>query len=128
MVNKTEKYVPEYAKGEILVKFKGSKSSDFARDFGKGLGIMLSEESYEHGDCFIYKTAVGKERKAITHFSKYPRFVDWASLRDKKIESRWGSLEEAIGMMQDINDNVEISDKAYDKKIDEIIVYLKRLK
>ena len=126
-----DKYTPEYAKGEILVLFKNNNtSSEFASEFGKRIGYTLSTETYDHGDYYIYKTAIGKEKEAITHFknNKYSKFVESACLRDNKRETRWSTLEELISMITELNDNIELPDTIYSQKIKEIINYLKKFK
>lgn len=121
-------YRPEYAKGQILVVFKNNCSEDFACDFGRTIGYRLSDEDYKHIDAYIFKTELGKEKEAIERFKAYPEFVDWADLRDIKIESRWDSLEQAIDKVQELYDNIELPDNQYNQKLDEICIYLKQLK
>lgn len=119
-------YKGRHAKGEILVSFRNNcGNKNFARIFGKAIGYELSDEEYERGtDCFIYKTKVGKEKEACERFEELSDFVELACRRDVKLESRWKDLENAIEMLRDIHDNVELPDKEYTEKIKEIADYL----
>jgi hypothetical protein len=119
-------YEPEYAKGQILVVFKNRCGEGFAQDFGKTLGYRLLDETYEHGEAYIFQTEVGKENEAKERFAAYSEFVDWADLRDIKMEARWNSLEQAIAKIQDLHDNVEIPDNSYNQRLKEIIEYIRQ--
>ncbi|MDD3150988.1 MAG: hypothetical protein PHV68_09150 [Candidatus Gastranaerophilales bacterium] len=121
-------YKPKYARGQILVVFKNRCNDRFARDFGKTLGYQLMDEKYEHGEAYLFKTELGKEQEAKKKFAAHFEFVDWAELRDIKIETRWSGLEQAIIKIQELYDNVEIPDDFYSQKLEEIRHYLKQLK
>ena len=120
-------YKPEYVKGEILVSFKKSCNSErFARKFGETIGYQSSKESYEHGNLYIFKTKVGKEREAIKRFVAHSKFVDWANLRDLKYESRLSSKEELESMVQNL-DPSNLPDEEYKNQLEEIRKYIKKL-
>jgi hypothetical protein len=122
------RYVPEYAKGQVLVKFGNAVSEKFAKEFGEVMGYHLSKEEYPPGGYFIYITPEGKENRAISHFREEKRFVKHVCRRDIKQESRWETLEHAIEMISLLNDTVTISDSSYFKRIREISAYLKKSK
>lgn len=108
------KYKPKSAEGQILVEFKSEVNRDFARTFGKQIGIRLAKEDYEHGDAFIYQTEPGEERQAIKEFKRYRKFVAWADLRDLRLEARWNELEEIIAALENLRDNADtLGDKDY---------------
>lgn len=119
------KYKPEYAKGQILVSFKGNFSDDFVTEFGKGLGYNLSRNS-ETSDNYIFFTPIGMEGIAIQKFMEHPEFVDWASLRDIKLEVRWKGLEKAVAEIQNLIEDAEMPDKDYRRKLNEIISCLRK--
>lgn len=122
-------YNPTHAKEQILVCFKIDCGEAFARDFGRGTGYTLSDEQYKYGhNVFIYNTVEGEESKACEVFRAYSDFIDWAELRDIKMESKWQSLKEIITMIESLRDNVEIPDKEYYEKIHGIIASLQKLK
>lgn len=111
-------YQPEYAEGEIVVSFRLPVSDDFARTFGELTGYKLKNKSRFYNNCFIYQTE--EEDEAIEKFSKYPDIVDWASLRDLKLESKWNGLEQIINSLRDLQDTLEVSDEEYLIRINEI--------
>lgn len=121
-------YTPKYAKGQIVVSFKRNVSCDFAIEFGKGLGYNLSREDSENGETYVFFTPIGMEKLAIEKFRQYSEFVDWADLRDVKIERRWSGLEKAIGKIQNLIDDAEISDKEYTERLNEIVSCLNKSK
>ena len=101
------KYQPNYAKGEILVEFKGSQSRDFARAFGQRLGYTLKDEDYQHGNAFIYIVPENREKNVSKQFEKHKEFIEWASHRDIKLEQRWAGLGKVITRLQALSDCVE---------------------
>lgn len=120
-------YRPEYAEGEIIVNFKSEEfSTDFARMFGRALGYELIGEVEFLDKCVIYRTEKGKEREAIEEFSISSNVVDWASLRDIRLESTWNNLEQIVKNIRELQDNLEISDEEYVKRITQICVSLKK--
>jgi len=121
------KYKPEYAKGQILVGFLPSGGNDFAEPFGEAIGYKLSTESYEHGNEFIFETPVGKEEIAIKKFKQYKEFVQWAGRRDIKQEARWNEIEAIEERLEDLKDDVAISDKRFNAKRSKLIDMLKKL-
>lgn len=125
------KYKPKHAKGQILVCFKLEKdcSKEFARIFGGFIGYVLSDEDYDRGgNVFIYKTEKGEEREACKQFLKYGDFVDWASLRDSKMEVRWDRADRVLTMAQSLYDDAGLPDDEYAEEIEKIINYLEELK
>ena len=115
------KYLPLYARGEILVEFKGPQSNDFAKTFGEKLGYTLKDEEYKHGNAFIYLVPVGQEKKAAKQFERYKKFVDWADLRDIKLEERWTGLEKIIAKLEALKDQAEIPDREYKRELNLIL-------
>lgn len=118
-------YTPEYAKGQILVEFKGNCGVDKARYLGEGLGYVLSDEEYPYCEYHIFETEEGKEGAAIEIFAKYREFVKHVCRRDVKMETRWNKLEELAIMVENLNNNVELSDENYNQRLDEITDYIK---
>jgi hypothetical protein len=125
-------YVPEYAKGQILVVLK-TTGNNFARTFGERLGYRLAnkrrDDLLEVADligCFVYDVGEGREQEAIKQFESYGQFVEWADRRDLKWESRQKSLEEAIDRLERIRDDAsaDISDRVYGKLIKDFSDYL----
>ena len=120
------KYQPIYAKGEIFVRFKDPFGPGFAEEWGSYIGYELSDETTE-GDYFIFKTEEGKENEALKKFESYPEFVDWGELRDLKLESRVKNHDEAIEMIDEFSD-LNLPDDRYNKKLEDVIHYLEKLK
>ena len=118
-------YQPEYAKGQILVHFKRPYSDAFIREFGETLGYTLLDNEERAGH--VFKTEPGKEEEALNKFKSFSDFVEWTDYRDIKMESRWESLEEAIDLLQQLHDNVEIPDNEYNTKLREIQDYLQKI-
>jgi hypothetical protein len=120
-------YTPKYAKGQIHVIFKydGDYTEDFVRKFSKALGYELIKE---HGGNYIFKTEVGKEKEAVERFREYSKFVEYADLRDIKMDLRHNSLELAIDQIQELQQNVELSNSQYNQKLKDISVYINQLK
>ena len=118
-------YAPEYAQGQILVDFINKTTDDFVREFGKGLGYELLDEEYAYDDFYIFKTPIGKEGEAIEILAKYSKFVEHVRRRDLKIERRWNKLEELAVMVENLNDNAELSDEDYNQRLEEIRDYIK---
>jgi hypothetical protein len=116
----------EFVKGQILVCFKKPYCKNFVREFGKTLGYNLSEEEYRYGSLYIFQTEIGKEEETRKGFEFYSKFVDWTSLRDLKIERRWGELESIIKKFEELSEDVaEISDKDYKQRLNQIIEGIK---
>jgi hypothetical protein len=122
-------YEPKYAEGQILVGFKGQCSKHFAREFGERVGFEMSEEPYDHGEAYIFKTELGKETEAIEKFLSYDEFVGGACLRDLKMEARWESLDKMIELARSMyDDSSGLPDEQYNQRLDEMIKYLHGLK
>lgn len=116
-------YVPEYAKGEIRVSFRDKFNDDFVRAFGKALGYELIDEkdSFSGPDTYLFRTELGKEREARDNFEQYSRFVLDTDLIDNKLESRYKTLDNVISAIEDLsNDDLEIPDDLYNKRLEEI--------
>jgi hypothetical protein len=107
------RYQPKYAKGQILVGFRGDHSEAFAREFGHVLGYKLIDEWDHDSNAYVYSVPENKEDTACKSFALYTEFVAYAMLRDMKLESRWQSLEQAIEMMTELTDDCEIPDSQY---------------
>ncbi len=122
------KYQPNYAKGEILVEFKGPQSKDFAKAFGEKLGYALKDEEYKHGNAFIYIVPEGQEKKISRQFERYKKFVDWADRRDIRLEQRWTGLEKIISKLEALKDNAEIPDREYKRLLDNISTEILKLR
>ncbi len=61
------KYKPEWAKGEILVKFHNDVSRDVTREFGEGIGYELSYENYREGGCvYLYNKRSARRELIIS--------------------------------------------------------------
>ena len=121
-------YEPEYAKGQILVVFKNGGGEGFARDFGEKIGYKLLDKKYEPGDAYIFQTTAGMEREAVERFSTYSEFIDWADFRDIKLETRLNGLERTIARIQDLRDNVELSDDSFNTKLEGIMSCIQQLR
>jgi len=119
-------YQPDYAEGEIVVRFNLEVSTDFARTFGRLLSYDLKDKSRFSDNCFIYQTETGREREAVEKFSIHSGIVDWASLRDIRLESTWNNLEQIVNSIRELQDNLKISDEEYVKRITQICVSLKK--
>lgn len=112
-------YVPEYAKGEILVCF--FDKVEFGEKFGSALGYELSENQWNHAENVVtYKVPVGQEDEAIRIFTGYREFVDWAEKRDLKQEKRWGQLENIVRAAEELRDDVAISEEDYELALGKI--------
>jgi hypothetical protein len=118
-----------HAKGEILVCFKRNCGKDFARELGSWPGYVLSGERYDFGaNVFIYKTEEGKEKEACKKFRAYEEFVEWAELRDLKMEARWKALDEVIELIDVLRSKADVSEEEYYKRTGEILLKLKKIK
>lgn len=116
-------YEPCYAKGQVVVDFKGiCNNKGFATQFCGELGFNLSNEDYESGDGFIILTEDGKEDDIINRLQngKYSEFVSGAYLRDLKMEQRWREAEEGLAMFEELRDNAELPDDEYLERLREI--------
>lgn len=125
------KYEPNYAKGQILVCFKLEKDcgKEFAKTFGEFIGYALGDEEYDHGNnVFIYKTEIGKEKEACGQFLTHGDFIEWAELRDLKLEFRWDRADRTLEMIKSLYDDAASPDDEYAREIDSIINYLEKLK
>jgi hypothetical protein len=136
------KYVPEYAEGEILVCFKDlrlttpkksvsmSLTQGFDGYLGTLLGYEVSEERLDFYDSVIvYKVPKGKETEACAKFKKYSEFVDWAERRDVKAERRYDGLDDVIRKMENLRDDCDTqSDEMFKSKLKEISNYMNKLK
>ncbi|MAG39051.1 hypothetical protein CMO90_03090 [Candidatus Woesearchaeota archaeon] len=119
-------YEPEYVKKQILVQFRVSLGYRFAEDFGKRLGMKLVD-TYNHGDnIFIYNTKKGKELDGCEEFKKYEKFIEWAGLRDLKLEKRWKHLENSVNLLERLVDECELPDEEYDSRVKEIVDILEK--
>ncbi len=118
-------YVPNYANGQILVVFKPALSYDFIYDFANKLGYPLIKipDSYSVGH--IFKTNIGDEKKAIKQFKKYTKFVEYAELRDLKLEERVQKLDQAIEMINNLSENISLPDELFKGRLNDISKYLK---
>ncbi|MBT3405117.1 hypothetical protein HN832_04300 [archaeon] len=109
-------YKPEYAEGQILVRFLEAQQMVFACSFGKGLGYELSEEGYPDY-AFLFLTKPGNEDKAIEEFKAEADFVDGAYRRDLKREKRESDLEKLGREIQGLRNNIEIPKEEYCMKL-----------
>ncbi len=119
----TNKYCPDYAKGQILVAFKpGTDASyEFAETLGEVWGYKLDDQ-WEHGDnTYIYLTPVDEEENACELLRSKKDFVEWSERRDLKLENRWKDIEEAIKNLSSLCDNCELPDNTYKKRLYEAI-------
>jgi hypothetical protein len=127
-------YKPEYAKGEILVQFTGNVHTNdgFVHDLLELAGYQLKDEEYEIGEAYIVQTKPGEEEKACRDLRtlriKNHKLVDWAVRRDLKFEQRFKDLDELVNISESIRDNAENGDTDYNKSLDELIKYAKKLK
>ncbi len=109
-----DEYVPEYAKGEILVWY--SNTSNPGEQFGEALGYKLSEnQNEEDRTAIVYKVPVGNEEEAVANFKKYPQFVSGADRRDLKFERRSKIVEELCERVRNLDELIELSDKSWDE-------------
>ncbi|MFW5852845.1 MAG: hypothetical protein ACOCUR_02350 [Nanoarchaeota archaeon] len=125
-------YVPEYEPGKILVCFhtKNLKNPEaFMRGFGDYLGYDFIEEwRWSSIDSIgVYKTEIGKEDDVMAFLKSYSSFVSWTDRIDSKFERRTDSIEDVIEDLRELDDNVEIPDKAYNQKLDVISEKIKKL-
>lgn len=126
--DKKEGYSPEYARGQIFVLFKRDYDLEFVKEFGETLGYCLSNEDYLWSSFYIFQTKVGEEQAARQRFESYSEFVESTDLRDLKLESRWGGIEKIIEKIEDLSDEMDLPDKVYNSRIDEIINNLRKIK
>jgi hypothetical protein len=131
-------YKPEYAKGEILVQFMDNvhTNNGFVHDLLELVGYQLKDEEYDEeyelGEAYVVQTKPGEEEKACCDLRtlriKNHKLVDWAVRRDLKLEQRFKDLDELVNIAESIRDNAENGDTDYNKSLDEIIKYAKKLK
>ncbi|MBT4376333.1 hypothetical protein HOD29_03080 [archaeon] len=120
-----EKYIPEYAKGEILVCFKEDFLGNFPKQFGKGIGYELKEEIDYLDSVASFYVNEGEEEKAIEEFQGQKNFILWAEKRDLRFEKR-------IEFTKNLEDKVKALDGTLTKddflnQIQEIRTYLKNV-
>ncbi len=109
-----DEYVPEYAKGEILVWY--SNTSNPGEQFGEALGYKLSENQNEgERTAIVYNVPVGKEEEAMANFRKYPAFVTGVDRRDLKLERRSKIVEELCDRVINLDGLIDSSDKVWDE-------------
>tara|TARA_Y100000310_G_scaffold317296_1_gene370014 strand:+ start:408 stop:791 length:384 start_codon:yes stop_codon:yes gene_type:complete len=124
----TDKYVPEYAEGEILVDFtNGNLTGDFVKGFGDRVGIEFLEW-YNDGRWAIYQVTPGTEDDIVADLVKRTEFVEWVGRRDVKLDRRWDSLDGALDRVQQLQENNGLPDSMYNTQIDNVIAYLESIK
>ena len=82
-----EKYVPDYAPGQIVVTFKDYLSEYGKEDICKNFKLKIIENNPNSKDHYILETEPGKERQIIEELMKeYSNFIKSVELRDIKLE------------------------------------------
>lgn len=116
----TDEYVPEYAKGQILVEYKDGLGFSFANFLGNSMGFPPLY-SWDYGtNVIVHKIPEGREIYAIGEFQKYPQFIEWAERRDLKLESRWQRIEICKRLLEDV-DCEHLSDKKFNEEVSRIL-------
>jgi hypothetical protein len=113
-------YIPDYAKGQILVNFYDMPGpfSDFPERVGNELGFKLISPS-EYGNDYIYQTEDGQEGEACERFMKEGRYVGYAIRRDLNLENKLNGMRDITEEIDKLSDSIENypSDK-FNAKVD----------
>ncbi len=123
-------YIPDYAKGEILVGFYDmpEPSRDFPELVGNMLGFKLIS-MVENCEAYIYQTEIGKEDEACKIFMEKGLYVDYADKIDLNLEKKWNGLEEAVKNIENLSNSVEkYPSSEFNGKIDLIKKLLNSIK
>ena len=118
-----EKYIPHYAKGQIVVSFGNEISWDFVRDFGKKIGYKFLEIK-PSPDYYLFEVEGGKEKKAMQEFLKHDKFVEGVELRDLKIEKRFQFKDDLERIVNDLDEC--LPKEQFVKKLDKIKNYIEK--
>ena len=120
-------YEPEYAKGEVLVRFRDNPAGvngGFAVTFGGYLGFDMKGD-WMDTDVFIYSVPEGMEDSAIESFLKHPQYVEYAERRDLKLERRWKDTKSLMDMAEDLRGDSDsfLPKEEYNARLREISDY-----
>jgi len=119
----------EYAKGELLVKFKVPDYLQILpKEFAESMGYEYIGDWELADEICVFRVPENKENEAIKKIISRKEYVDWAEQRCITYEKRVLGLETAIGELEELRDNAELPKKEYNKKIEEIIGYLEKQK
>ncbi|MBT4334627.1 hypothetical protein HOD61_02315 [archaeon] len=104
----SNKYIPDYANGEILVSFydMAGPFSDFPERIGTDLGFKLISPS-EYGNNYIYQTKKGQEGEACERFMKNGMYVEYAIRRDLNLENKLNGLDNINEEINNLSNSVE---------------------
>ena len=77
----------------------------------------------------VYKNAlfIAMKQKGL-NVESLKDFIDWADFRDIKMGARWEKLEEIVFLLQNLSDDVALSNRTYKAKLQEIIQMCEKAK
>jgi hypothetical protein len=120
-----EEYKPEYADGQILVRFldKWGMNEGFMDTFLQSIGYKFKDQHeyiLPEGDYVVVEVPVGEEDKACQDIKQHSKFVDWATRRDLKYERRSKNIEDILDTAKDLDSHSNLPTKEYNSKLDEL--------
>jgi hypothetical protein len=109
-----EDYVPEYAKGQVLVRFLGDHNlGDFL-----DLGYIQVDYNPKRKGFSVYRVPVGEEERAILKFKSHSEFVEGAERFDLKFEKRGKIIDSLYEKVSELYGSM-INDKEWERLLDE---------